>query len=154
MLFCVIGSRIRLAALLLIVLVTGAVAAPPVWLTDLDKGVAQAKKENKSVLLFFSGSDWCPWCKRMQEEVWSKPEFEQYAAKNLVLVQVDFPRYKLLSEPQRLKNTALAKKYETYSYPTIYLLDGEGRMYGVMNFMPGGAKVFCENLEKLKKEKQ
>jgi len=64
------------------------------WLTDLPQAQAQAKVENKTVLLDFTGSDWCPWCIRLKNEVFSQPEFIAYANKNTVLVEVDFPRQK------------------------------------------------------------
>src|ERR1051326_4751371 len=64
------------------------------WQTDLAKAQAQAKKENKLVMLDFTGSDWCGWCIKLNKEVFSKPEFVDYPKKNLVLVEVDFPRSK------------------------------------------------------------
>ena len=62
------------------------------WLTDVPKAQAQAKSEKKLVMLDFTGSDWCGWCIKLHNEVFSKPEFSEYAKKNLVLVEVDFPR--------------------------------------------------------------
>ena len=68
-----------------------AVLGAPVWVTDLPVAQAQAKKENKLVLMNFTGSDWCGWCKKLQKEVFSTKEFEQYAKDNVVLVEIDFP---------------------------------------------------------------
>src|ERR1017187_7651292 len=66
------------------------------WLTDLPKAQAQAKTENKLVMLDFTGSDWCGWCIKLDNETFSKQEFADYASKNLVLVQLDFPQKKEL----------------------------------------------------------
>src|SRR3954466_2554744 len=79
------------------------------WLTDLPKAQAQAKKENKLVMLDFTGSDWCIWCKKLNAEVFSKPEFADYAKKNLVLVEVDFPNGKEQSAELKKANQELAK---------------------------------------------
>ena len=68
-------------------------AADLTWLTDLPKAQAEAKTENKLVLIDFTGSDWCPWCIKLDKETLSQPEFADYAAKNLVLVKVDFLRH-------------------------------------------------------------
>src|SRR5437870_8783223 len=82
------------------------------WLTDLPKAQAQAKKENKLVMLDFTGSDWCGWCIKLNKEVFSKSEFADYAKKNLVLVEVDFPHAKKQSQELKKANAALKEKYE------------------------------------------
>jgi protein disulfide-isomerase len=121
------------------------------WQTDLPKAQAQAKKENKLVMLDFTGSDWCGWCKKLNAEVFSKSEFSDYAKKNLVLVEVDFPRFKKLSEAQQKANNALQEKYKIEGYPTIIVLDGEGKQVGQLNYM-SSPKPFIEGLEKMKKK--
>ena len=120
------------------------------WLTDLPQAQARAKAEKKMVLLDFTGSDWCIWCVRLNQEIFSKPEFAEYAKKNLVLVEVDFPRKKPLNEQQKKVNRALADKYKIEGYPTVILLDGDGRTVGQMGYMRGGPGPFIAELEKLK----
>src|SRR5437588_575571 len=94
-------------------------AAESQWLTDLPKAQAKAKEEKKLVMLDFTGSDWCGWCIKLHKEVFSKPEFAEYAKKNLVLVEVDFPRQK--EQPAELKkaNQKLQEKYKIEGYPTL-----------------------------------
>src|SRR5437867_10529337 len=96
------------------------------WLTDMPKAQAQAKKENKLVIMDFTGSDWCGWCIKLNKEVFSKPEFAEYAKKNLVLVEVDFPRAKKETEELKKTNQQLKEKYQIQCYPTIIVLNGEG----------------------------
>ena len=121
------------------------------WQTDLPKAQAQAKLEKKMVLMDFTGSDWCGWCIRLHKEVFSKPAFAEYARKNLVTVEVDFPRKKEQSAAQKKANGDLAKKYKIEGYPTIVVLDGEGKQLGTLGYMEGGASAFIAELEKLKK---
>ena len=128
----------------------GVNAAASEWLTDLPKAQAKAKEEKKMVLLDFTGSDWCGWCIKLHNEVFSKPEFAEYARKNLVLVEVDFPRKKQLSTAQKKANAALQKKYSIEGYPTIIVLNGEGKEIGKLGYMPGGPKAFIGELEKVK----
>jgi len=126
-------------------------AAEAEWLTDLPKAQAKAKEEKKLVMLDFTGSDWCGWCIKLHNEVFSKPEFAEYAKKNLILVEVDFPRKKKLSTEQTKANGALQQKYKIEGYPTIIVLDGEGKQVDRLGYMPGGPKAFIAGLEKLKK---
>jgi protein disulfide-isomerase len=121
------------------------------WLTDLPKAQAQAKQEKKLVLLDFTGSDWCGWCIKLKGEVFDLKEFKDYADKNLVLVEVDFPRKKELSAEQKQANNALQEKYGIEGYPTIIVLDGDGKKVGKLGYMKGGPKAFIAALEKLKK---
>ena len=125
-------------------------AVEPDWMTDLPKAQAKAKEEKRMVLLDFTGSDWCSWCIKLHNEVFSKPEFAEYARKNLVLVEVDFPRKKKLSAEQKKANDALQQKYRIDGYPTIIVLNGEGKKIGELGYMPGGPKAFLAELEKVK----
>ncbi|MFZ9936882.1 MAG: thioredoxin family protein [Luteolibacter sp.] len=96
------------------------------WMTDLDKAIAEAGKENKSVLVEFTGSDWCPPCIAMRKNVFSKKEFTDAAAKKFVLVELDFPKKdKELAE----KNQPLAEKYKIEGFPTVILLDSKGEEF-------------------------
>jgi thiol:disulfide interchange protein len=101
------------------------IAAEPQWLTSLPDAEALAKNENRLVLLDFTGSDWCVPCQKLKEEVLSKQPFLQYAASNLVLVEVDFPLKKL---PKALSdaNDALQDKYKVEGYPTLLLVKPDG----------------------------
>lgn len=126
-------------------------AAELEWQTDLAKAQAQAKKENKLVMLDFTGSDWCGWCKKLNADVFSKSDFNEYAKKNLVLVEVDFPRFKKLSDGQQKANNALQEKYKIEAYPTIIVLDGEGKQVGQLGYM-SSSKPFIEELDKMKKK--
>jgi len=96
------------------------------WSTDLDKAFAQAKKEKKSVLVEFTGSDWCPPCIAMRKNVFSKKEFVDAASKKFILVELDFPnKDKALKE----KNQPYAEKYKIEGFPTVILFDAEGKEF-------------------------
>jgi thioredoxin-related protein len=129
-----------------------AAAAELSWMTDLPKAQAKAKTESKLVMLDFTGSDWCGWCIKLHKEVFSQPEFADYAKKNLVLVEVDFPRSKPQSAELKKANAALQDKYKVEGYPTIIVLNGEGQKVGELGYQPGGPKAFIAELDKLKKK--
>ena len=122
------------------------------WLTDVPKAVEKAKAENKLVMLDFTGSDWCGWCIKLHKEVFSQSEFADYAKKNLVLVEVDFPRRKEQSAELKKANQALQEKYKIEGYPTLILLNKDGKQVGQLRYMPGGPKPFVTELDKVKKQ--
>ena len=114
----------------LLLLATVTAAAGPVWLTDLDVAKAQGVKENKPVLVDFTGSDWCPPCKSLHKVVFESPEFAA-AASRYVLVELDFPRTKPQTPELKAKNREWQQKYAVNSFPTILLLDSKsGEVYG------------------------
>jgi thioredoxin-related protein len=133
--------------------VSAAHTAELAWQTDLPKAQAAAKAQQKMVLLDFTGSDWCGWCIKLNKEVFSTPEFAEYAGKNLVLVEVDFPRKKALSPQQKQANDALAAQYKIEGYPTILVLGPDGKKLGELGYQPGGPKPFIAALDKLKPKK-
>jgi protein disulfide-isomerase len=121
------------------------------WLTDLSKAETQAKSENKIVLMDFTGSDWCEWCIKFKKDVLDTDEFQTYAAKNVVLVELDFPNKKAQSDDLKKANAALKDKYNIEGFPTLIALDQNGKEIGrQMGYEEGGAKAFIAKLEKYK----
>ena len=125
--------------------------AEPSWQTDFKKAQEQAKADKKLLLVDFTGSDWCGWCIRLKREVFSKPEFQAYANKNLVLLEIDFPRTKAQTDSVKKQNESLAGQYRIQGFPTIIVLNGEGRKVGELGYMEGGPSAFIAELEKLRK---
>jgi thioredoxin-related protein len=123
------------------------------WLTDLNKAIEQAKKEKKIVLINFTGSDWCGWCIKFKKEVFSTDEFAKYAEKNLVLVEIDFPRQKEQPEELKKKNAALKEKYEIRGFPTFVVLNSDGKEIGrQVGYSEGGPEAFIKKIEEWKKK--
>src|SRR6187551_1867033 len=123
------------------------------WHTDLAKAQAEAKTDKKLVMLDFTGSDWCGWCIKLNKEVFSTPEFAEFAKKNLVLVEVDFPRKKQLSAEQKKANQELQSKYQIQGYPTLIVLDADGNKVGELGYVAGGPKAWIAKFEKETKAK-
>lgn len=109
------------------------------WKTNLEQAVAQAKKENKAVLVNFTGSDWCYWCKKLSSEVFQQKEFEDYAEESLILVMLDFPRNISQSQETVTYNNTLAQKYGIQGFPTILIINSKGELVAKTGYQPGGA---------------
>ena len=100
------------------------------WGTDYEKAIEKAKAENKRVLLDFNGSDWCGPCIQMRKHVFLSREFADYAAKNLVLVDIDYPQRKKQSAELKKQNEKLSRQYgiDEKGFPTVVLLDPAGKV--------------------------
>lgn len=97
------------------------------WDDDYEKSLAKAKEDQKMVLLDFTGSDWCGYCIKLDQEVFSTSAFKRFAKENLILVELDYPRGKTLPKKTKEQNDGLKSKYGIRGYPTIILLDSEGK---------------------------
>lgn len=120
------------------------------WLTDFDAAKTQARTQNKRLLINFTGSDWCQPCIRLNKQVFRQPEFSEYAAKNLVLLEVDFPRTKKQSPEQQAANEKLANQFGVEGFPTVFLLDANGQPLGELGSGAGGPKPFIAGIEKVR----
>lgn len=126
--------------------------AKPGWMTDFKQAQEEAKTNHKLLLVDFTGSDWCGWCIRLDREIFSKPEFQEYAGKNLVLMEADFPRGKDIPAAVKVQNNDLAERYGIQGFPTIIVLDGSGKKLGMLGYMAGGPAAFIAELDLLRKE--
>lgn len=91
------------------------------WLVSIDEAYEISKKTGKPIMANFTGSDWCGWCIRLTNDVFSKPEFKQWATKNVVLLELDFPRRKQLPENIRQQNAGLQQAFGVTGYPTVWV---------------------------------
>lgn len=127
-----------------------------VWHTDVKKAVEIAKKEDKPIFMFFTGSDWCGWCIRLQKEVFKTPEFESWAKKNVVLVELDFPRRTPQEEAVKTQNAQLQQMFAVQGYPTVWIVKA-GNKDGKINFeqlgstgyVAGGPKVWLDGADQI-----
>lgn len=127
------------------------------WLVDYEKAKAQAAKDGKDILIDFTGSDWCGWCIRLKKEVFNQDEFKAEVHKNFVLLELDYPRGEraLAAQAPEIKeqNAELQNRFAVQGFPTILLVDAEGRPYAKTGYQPGGAKGYLKHLAKLSEQK-
>ena len=122
-------------------LVAGSVLAMPAgFTTDYDGALKRAAERNVPTLVLFTGSDWCGWCIKLENEVFSKPEFTSVATNNFELVFCDFPSKTKLPEDLAKRNDELQKKYGVRGYPTIVALDPKGEVLTTLSYQQGGAE--------------
>jgi protein disulfide-isomerase len=121
------------------------------WLTNLEEAQQIAKEEELPILIDFTGSDWCGWCFKLVDEIFSQKEFIEYAKENLVLVKLDFPKDIHQTEETKAHNRQIAEKYYIRGFPTIILIDAQGNEIARTGYQYGGAENYIEHLQELLK---
>lgn len=126
--------------------------ACPTWSSNLTEALQQAKATNTPVLAVFSGSDWCKPCIMLTQEVFEKPEFQEFAQSRFVLARFDFPRNKknkLSAEQTQRNEQAAAQLNKEGAFPLVVLLSPEGKVLAKTGYRPGGAAAYNAYLESL-----
>lgn len=129
------------------------------WNTDIAKAVKISEKSKKPLLLFFTGSDWCGWCMRLQKEVLLTPEFAKWAKENVVLVELDYPR-RTPQEPEvKKQNAELQQFFGIRGYPTVWFVKGSNKdgkisfeQLGSTGYVAGGPTVWLDGANKIIKK--
>ncbi len=119
------------------------------WQTDFAQASKTARQSGKYMLVDFSGSDWCGWCIKLEDEVFSKPQFKNYAKKSLVCVLVDFPQSKYQSNEQKEQNRKLSERFAVEGYPTVIILSPSGKYVATTGYQDGGAVNYVNYLKQL-----
>lgn len=97
-------------------------AAPELkWHTDFQKANKLSEKTGKPIFAFFTGSDWCGWCKRLQAAVFVKEDFKKWADESVILLELDFPRRTTLPAELKKQNRELAQLFKIKGYPTVWI---------------------------------
>jgi thioredoxin-related protein len=129
-------------------LAASALAGEAKWYADYDEAAKVASESGKDLLVDFTGSDWCGWCKRLHKEVFALPEFEQGVEQDFVLVALDFPRSEevIALVPNPARNAELRDQHGIQGYPTILLMTPAGEVYGRTGYRPGGPQAYVDHL--------
>ncbi len=119
------------------------------WIDSFKAAQMISQKTGRHILINFTGSDWCIWCKKLKEEVFTNGVFKKYAAQYLVLVEIDFPRKKPLPQNKTLENNKLAEKFQINGYPSVIILDSTGKIAGRTGYVQGGVQQFMSELKQI-----
>ncbi len=127
------------------------------WLDSYEQAKQQAAEQGKDMLVLFTGSDWCIWCKRLEAEVLNQDGFGDSVSSDLVLLKLDFPRNKELAAPLKAQNDELRTQFKAKhgfrGYPTVYLTDAQGVPYAKTGYQAGGPEKYLKHLAFLKEAK-
>ncbi len=124
------------------------------WSSDYEASKKLAAEGKKDLLIDFTGSDWCGWCIKLNDEVFKHDAFKAGVKDSFVLVELDFPNDKSkLSEATQKQNQELGEKYAVQGYPTILLCDATGKPYAATGYEKGGPEKYVEHLNELRGRK-
>lgn len=144
----------RLVAIALAVSAVAFAQAKDGWLTSYQEAVKQSQKTGKPIMADFTGSDWCGWCIRLHHEVFDTPEFKKWAAKNVVLLELDYPHKVPQSKEIKRQNEGMLKKFPYIEgFPTVLFLKPDGKAFGKYGYDMGGPAHWTAMAEKLIKPK-
>lgn len=124
------------------------------WKTDFEIAKKEAAETNRTILLVFSGSDWCAPCMKLEKNIWNSDLFKKESADRWVLLRADFPKKKAnqLSAEQTEKNKKLAEKYNREgNFPLVVMLDKNGKVLGMTGFKNVSAEEYIKLLNSLVK---
>lgn len=123
------------------------------WVTNYEDAVRESKATSKPLVLFFTGSDWCSWCKKLESEALNTPEFANAAGSNFIFVKLDYPLYSPQDPQIKAQNKQLQQKFDVRSYPTVILFDPiQNQQIGLTGYRPGGGKLYADYLMKMLKD--
>ena len=122
-----------------------------VWFADYDEAVVAAKKQDKDLLVDFTGSDWCKWCIHLDKEVFEHEEFLTAAQENYILVALDFPSGEEVKAkvPNPERNAELSEKYQVSGFPTVLLTTPEGEVFARTGYLAGGPTAYIEHMTQI-----
>ncbi|MFD1603634.1 thioredoxin family protein [Flavobacterium artemisiae] len=147
-------KKLVLIALFLISASTTVSAQDLKWYTDVREAITVSNKEQKPMLMFFTGSDWCGWCIRLQNEVLKTDEFKKWAATNVILVELDYPRAVPQTPEIKSQNNELQQAFGIQGFPTVYFTSAEtkdGRVnfkgLGKTGYVAGGPSAWLSVAE-------
>jgi thioredoxin-related protein len=129
-------------------------AAEVQWHTNMDEAMKIATREDKQLLINFTGSDWCVWCKRLEGEVFEQSQFQEEATDDFVLVELDFPRSTPQSDEVKKHNRKWQEQYGVEGFPTIVLANAKGEAFANTGYLPGGPGPYMMHLDELLAAKQ
>lgn len=126
------------------------------WNDNLVVAVDKSISQDKPLLLFFTGSDWCGWCKRLQAEAFFQPEFEKWAKNNVVLMELDFPRRTPQPEELKQQNMNILRMFGVRGYPTIWFVEPTKNgneinfeKIGQTGYVQGGAEAWIAEANRI-----
>jgi thioredoxin-related protein len=124
------------------------------WTSDFEAAKKQAAEQKKDLLIDFTGSDWCGWCIKLNDEVFKHDAFRNGVKDSFVLVEIDFPKDKSkLTEDLQKQNKELSNQYAVQGFPTILLTDADGRPYATTGYQEGGPEKYVAHLNELRGNK-
>lgn len=120
------------------------------WYTNYQEAREVAKTASKPIAILFTGSDWCTWCHKLDQEALSTPEFANAVGDRFIFLKLDFPLNSTLPPDVTAQNKQLQRKFNVQGYPTVVIVDPkEEKLIGSAGYRQGGGKAYAQYLLKI-----
>ncbi len=121
-------------------------SSPITWISDYQEALEQAHRDEKPLLLFFTGSDWSGWGMKMKKEILDSPQFADKVGDRFICVEIDFPKHKSLSSDESEQNIQLKEKLDITEYPRLVVLDSAEREIARLGYSPEEGEALGQDL--------
>lgn len=129
------------------------ISVPENWTANINTALNNAARENKKILILFTGSNWCKYCKLLKSEVLDQPEFKKLAAEKFIAVYFDYPTGKALPAEQKKIQQMWAKKFNVGGFPTVVILNSNGKKIGeISGYRQNSKAEYIKQLESILKK--
>ncbi len=122
---------------------------PAGWTNSLKEAITRARSENKYIMALFTGSDWCEYCKLLDQEVFSTQAFSNWAEKNVIKLYLDFPKFHRLPDNISAQNIAIIQKLGIQGFPTVVFFTPRGEPLTSLGYLEGGGANWVKQIEML-----
>ncbi len=122
------------------------------WMDNYPQAIKLAQEKSKPIVLFFTGSDWCAWCVKLEKEVFESTEFTTEIDDKLIFVKLDYPMKKQLEAKLKEQNEKLKARFYIRSFPTVIILSPDEKTIGITGYRAGGGKQYAEHIMKMVNE--
>lgn len=119
------------------------------WIENFEQAKSEAKQLKQPIFVLFTGSDWCPWCMKLEKEVLSTKAFKSFAEANLILFKADYLQGKKMRASLQKQNDALKRRLGVRGFPTVFLLNAEEEQLGKTGYRPGGGEAYVNMLKEM-----
>ena len=104
------------------------------WAKRLNSTLEKAKEEDLPVMVLFTGTSWCGFCVKLEDEVLSKREFKRLASGKMLGVKYECPS---AGKYETAEGDKMAKKYNVRGVPHYIILNKDGEQIGSGGYHSG-----------------
>lgn len=119
------------------------------WHENFDDAARLSASTGKPMFLLFTGSDWCTWCQKLENESLMTKEFADQMGDKFIFVLLDFPSKKMVPPPIKQINDGLRAKYNITGFPTVILLDPQQNQINATGYKAGGGSNYADHIKQL-----
>lgn len=117
---------------------------------DYETARAEAKANNKDIMIVLTGSEWCKPCVKMKKNVFENQEFIDYATERFVIFEVNLGRHWDMDSKVYQNYSYFKDKYQSNALPTLIILGSDETKKAVISEKLTSFEKTMERLKQIK----